>query len=107
MTAGGDDLSFSNLLVSCLGGVATTTSATLQCFSYASGPTPCASAIAHAASPLGASVDAISGAVLARRAMLLASDTLASPLQHRLTGLLRAVLAASVEGNAGARACPS
>ena len=104
LTAGGNDLSFSNLLVSCLGGVATTTATTVQYFSNTSGPTPCASAVAQAASLLGASVEATSGVVLARRAMLLASDTLASPLQHRLTGLLRSVLAASGAGNAGAGA---
>ncbi len=100
LTAGGNDLSFSDLLVSCLGGVATTTAATVQYFSYASGPTACASAVATAASLLGASVS-VTGALRVSPAVANARVAAASPLEHRLTGLLRATLAASPLGNDG------
>ncbi len=90
LTAGGNDLSFTNLLVSCLGGVTSLTSPVVRYESYASGPTTCATAIAQAASELGASVTA-SGAVVARRGDVSSRDTARSPIEEGLTRLLRSL----------------
>ena len=87
LTAGGNDLSFSNLLVSCVGGVTSLTSSVVRYVSYASGPSACAAAIAQAARELGATV-AANGAVVARPADVAARDAANSPIEAGLTQLL-------------------
>ena len=87
LTAGGNDLSFSNLLVSCVGGVTSLTSSVVRYVSYASGPTACAAAIAQAARELGATVTA-RDAVVARPADVATRGTANSPIEAGLTRLL-------------------
>ncbi len=65
VTAGGNDLSFSNLLVSCVGVVATPLSTAVQYFDAASRTTACTTMVTTAAALLDASLDPTTGALSA------------------------------------------
>lgn len=104
VTAGGNDLSFSNLLVSCVGGVSSPTSSIVQYLSYASGPAACTAAVAAAAGLLGAKFNSVTGTLTTPRAMTSVNQSRQSPLERRLGALVHSILVASAAGNAGAGA---
>ena len=99
LTAGGNDLSFTNLLVSCLGGVTSLTSPVVHYESYASGSAACAVAIAQAARELGARVSG-RGTVVARSADLTARGVVSSPIEAGLTRLLHAIASLTAHSSA-------
>ncbi|MGC8510261.1 MAG: GDSL-type esterase/lipase family protein [Acidimicrobiales bacterium] len=101
LTAGGNDLSFSNLLVSCVGGVTSLATPVVRYESYASSPTACAAAIAQAARELAATV-AANGAVVVRPADVAAHDAANSPIEAGLTRLLAGVEALTPRSRASA-----
>ncbi len=84
VTAGGNDLSFSNLLVSCVGVVSSPASSTVQYLSYASDPVACTAAVAGL---LGAQFNSATGTLTTPRAMTSVAQSRQSPLERRLSTL--------------------
>jgi len=104
VTAGGNDLSFSNLLTSCVGGALTASSTVVRYYGVVSGTTACTRAVTTAAGLLGASLDPSTGTLRAPWSVTDANQTAQSPLEHRLGALLRSVLSSSTSGNGGSGA---
>jgi lysophospholipase L1-like esterase len=92
VTAGGNDLPFSGLIAACVGAVTSAASPTIRYLPGESGSAPCATAISGAASLLGAGVNPVTGDVTVPVAALKVPATHESPLEARLTRLLRDVL---------------
>ena len=104
LTAGGNDLSFSKLSLSCLGAVTSPSSDHVQYLPFSGGSSACANAVAGAARLLGASVNPKTGAVSSPAAVTANVVSTPSPLEGRLITLLQTVLQASTSGNARAGA---
>ena len=104
VTAGGNDLSFSNLLTSCVGGALTASSTSVQYYGVVSGTSECTGAVATAAGLLGASLDASTGALSAPGSVTDVHQSSRSPLERRLGALLRSLLSSSASGNGGSGA---
>lgn len=101
LTAGGNDVSFSKLLISCVGAITAPSSTTVQYLPVSGGPSTCASAVAAAARLLGARVDTRTGAVSAPSSVTATILVTPSPLESRLFALIQTVLTSSASGNAG------
>ncbi|MBW4076978.1 MAG: hypothetical protein HIU84_00385 [Acidobacteria bacterium] len=104
LTAGGNDVAFSKLSLSCLGAVTSPSSSDVRYLPFAGGASACASAVTGAAKLLDARVHPQTGAVTAPYAVTANTLSAPSPLEGRLLALLQAVLQASTSGNSGAGA---
>lgn len=104
LTAGGNDVSFARLWISCVGALTTLSSGAVQYLPISGGPPACRSAVSSAAQLLGVRVNIKTAAVIAPASVTAATLTAPSPFESRLLSLVRAVLAASASGNAGAGA---
>ena len=103
MDAGGNDLSFSGLLRTCIG-LLTPSSTAIRYFPGVSGTTACDNAVRSAAALLGAKVVPMSGAIAASAGVLKTPLRTPSPLERRLLTLYRAILRSmGTTGTAGGR----
>lgn len=101
LTAGGNDLAFSRVWISCVGVVTSPSSTAVRYLPISGGPSACRSAVTRATRLLGASVNTRTGAVIAPSSVTATTLTTTSPLESRLLTLVQAPLAASTLGNAG------
>jgi lysophospholipase L1-like esterase len=95
LTAGGNDISFTDLLVACLGVVSSPSSSSVRYLGTSSSPANCSSVVASAARLLGGTLVATSGAVVAPPPLVATVLTTFSPLEQRLRTLVQSILAAS------------
>ena len=104
VTAGGNDLSFTNLLTSCVGGALTVSATRVQYYGVVSGTTACTAAVTKAAGVLGASLDRSTGALSTPGSLTDVNQSNQSPLERRLSSLLGLILSSSASGNGGSGA---
>ena len=104
LTAGGNDLSFSKVWISCVGVVTSPSSNAVEYLPVSGGPSACTSAVTRAAKLLGARVNVRTGAVIAPSSVTATTLSTTSPIESRLLTLVQASLGASASGNAGAGA---
>ncbi len=101
LSAGGNDVGFSKLSISCIGAVTSPSSNDVRYLPFTGGPVACASSINSAARLLGARVHPKIGA-LSTPATVTASTLISpSPFEVRLLSLIQGVLQSSVAGNGG------
>lgn len=104
LTAGGNDVSFSRLMLSCVGVVTSPSSPTVRYVPFSGGLSACTNAVDAATRLLGARVHPATGAVTVPYAVTATTLSAPSPFEGRLLTLLQGVLQASASGNNGAGA---
>ncbi|MHB1251975.1 MAG: GDSL-type esterase/lipase family protein [Acidimicrobiales bacterium] len=104
LTAGGNDVSFSKLMMSCVGAVTSPTSSDVRYLPFSGGVSACTNTVDTAVRLLGASLHPATGAVTVPYAVTANTLSAPSPFEGRLLTLIQAVLQASAAGNNGAGA---
>jgi lysophospholipase L1-like esterase len=101
LSAGGNDVGFSRLSISCIGALTSPTSNDVRYLPFAGGPSACAGSIDAAAKLLGARVHPKIGALSVPSSVTASTLSKPSPFEGRLLSLVKAVLQSSAAGNGG------